>query len=132
MICTTWCELFLAPGVAYLLDNLKEFDAITKLLSFTKQNDTRNGKPHYFSIQQNMIYWTNSYWSYEEYDAYLKRFRFGQIYPSRFLSNGNGCKNTTQFFHFLGTVVKIKIRNLLWEIKKFHWVPICCIFTDTC
>ena len=40
MICTTWCELFLAPGVAYLLDNLKEFDAITKLLSFTKQNDT--------------------------------------------------------------------------------------------
>ena len=76
--------------------------------NFTKQNDTRNGKPHYFSIQQNMIYWTNSYWSYEEYDAYSKRFRFGQIYPSRFLSNGNGCKNTTQFFHFLGTVVKIK------------------------
>ena len=64
--------------------------------NFTKQNQTRNGKPIYFSTQQTMIYWDNQYWSYDEYDADSETFITGRDqYSSKFFSNENGCKNTT-------------------------------------
>ena len=77
--------------------------------NFTKQNQTINGKPIYFSIQQNVISWYYEVWHYEEYDANIEFFRPRFKYDPPFFSfenpAKNGCKNAT------GTVSPHKVKS---------------------
>ena len=43
--------------------------------TFTKQNDTRNRKPIYFSTRGNMISWNQHYWSYDKYNSHSDMFQ---------------------------------------------------------
>ena len=88
-------------------------DGLIGYQNFTKQNQTRNGKPIYFSIQQNMIYWDNQYWSYDEYDAKLETFVTGRDqFSSKFFSNENGCKNTNRSKIQKGIIIYVKSQCL--------------------
>ena len=87
-------------------------DGVIGYQNFTKQNQTLNGKPIYFSIQQNIISWYYTVWHYEEYDANWELFRPRFTYNSPFFSfenpPKNGCKNAsgTVFPHKVKTLVK--------------------------
>ena len=81
--------------------------------NFTKQDETRNGKPIYFSTQQNMIYWDNQYWSYDKYDADLITFKTGiDKYGLTLFSNENGCKNTSRTKIQNGIISSVKSQCL--------------------
>ena len=60
--------------------------------SFTKQNDTRNGKPIYVSTQRNMISWNNHYWSYDKYNAHLEIFESLKNYSTNLFSFERMCQ----------------------------------------
>ena len=60
--------------------------------NFTKQNDNHNGKPIYFSTQQNMIYWNKSYWSFDKYNASLNKFEWTESYATKSFSFENMCR----------------------------------------
>ena len=63
--------------------------------NFTKQNDTLNGKPYYFSIQRNMLSWDNHYWTYDKYNALTKMFESLQKnYSNYAFSFAHKCKPT--------------------------------------
>ena len=60
--------------------------------SFTKQNDDHNGKPIYFSTQQDMIYWNEHYWSHDKYNAHLNKFEWTENYARKSFSFENMCR----------------------------------------
>ena len=51
--------------------------------NFTKQNDTLNEKPYFFSTQKNMISWKGKYWTYEIYNDHWKKFILIQTYSTK-------------------------------------------------
>ena len=88
-------------------------DGLIGYQNFTKQNQTRNGKPIYFSTQQNMIYWDNQYWSYDKYDADLITFKAGiDKYGLTLFSNENGCKKTNRSKIQKGIIIYVKSQCL--------------------
>ena len=62
--------------------------------NFTKQNDTHNTKPYYFSIQRNMLSWKvpEKKWSYEVYNSTTKKFESRRNYGTATFSFENGCE----------------------------------------
>ena len=67
--------------------------------NFTKQNNTRNGKPYYFSTKTNMISWNNqtNQWSYEKYNLALREFWTENNYGEKgeIFSFAKKCEKTT-------------------------------------
>ena len=60
--------------------------------TFTKQNDTRNGKSIYFSTQRNMISWNNHYWSYDKYNGHSEIFESLKNYTTGLFSFDRTCQ----------------------------------------
>ena len=60
---------------------------------FTKQNETYNGKPYYFSSRDNMISWNNHFWSYDTYDSKLMIFESQETFANKLFSFENMCNN---------------------------------------
>ena len=64
--------------------------------NFTKQNDTHNGNPIYFSTQRNMLTSNDKFWTYYQYNAIEKMFEKKQTYSrENFFSFEEKCKNIT-------------------------------------
>ena len=63
--------------------------------NFTKQNDTLNGKPYFFSTQQNIISWKGKYWTYDIYNDHLNMSMLIQSYRSKHFSFDKNCTNVT-------------------------------------
>ena len=61
--------------------------------NFTKQNDTYNDRPIYFSSKYNMISWNNYFWFYDTYDNNLKIFESAEKFTKKIFSFENKCKN---------------------------------------
>jgi hypothetical protein len=75
-------------------------DGLMGYQNFTKQDGLyQDGKPYYFSIQQNMIIWYNNYWYYYKYIAHLKLYQPIKIDISKLFSFENMCKNVTRKIH---------------------------------
>ena len=69
--------------------------------NFTKQNGTLiNGKPYYFSMKRNIIYWEGTQWSYENYDSDSKKFETKMKVRAEFFIVEEMCKNEIQTIRF--------------------------------
>ena len=65
--------------------------------NFTRQRHTLFGKPFYFSMKKDVIYWNKTYWSFSVHidEGFQKYFHEEQKYEMNFFSPRNICKNTT-------------------------------------
>ena len=72
-------------------------DGLIGYQNFTKQNETRNGKPIYFSTQRNMIYWNKDYWSVDKYNALSDKFEWSKNYAAKSFSFEKMCKKVDEF-----------------------------------
>ena len=79
---------------------------------FTKQNETYNEKPYYFSSKGNMISWNNHFWSYDTYDSKLMIFESLENFPSKLFSFENMCKNTTRKLEWKGRSIFVNSQCL--------------------
>ena len=69
--------------------------------NFTKQNGTLDGKPYYFSTQQNMISW-NNHWFYEVYNPNLVVFESKQLFLTKaevFSFENTMCEDGDTFYY---------------------------------
>ena len=65
--------------------------------NFTKQNGTLiNGKPYYFSMKRNIIYWEGTQWSYENYDSDSEKFVTKMKVDAKLFIVEKMCKNENQ------------------------------------
>ena len=72
-----------------------ESDSLIGDQKFTKQNGSLNGRPYYFSTEQDLISWKTSYWSYDKYNSSpdSKMFESKLTFPQKnFFSFENSCE----------------------------------------
>ena len=88
---------------------------------FTKQNGNLNGKPYYFSKQQDMIYWDKKYWSFEKYNADLEEFSSSTLkFPgAKLFSFENMCQKLSASYG-LWTSSCLRENNNCSATKEFN------------
>ena len=103
------CQMFIIVAITYssytvLADESDNCDCnvlqiydkfgVIGIQNFTKQNNTHNGNPIYFSTLQNMITSNDDHWTYYQYNAAEKMFYRKRTYSKQdFESFKNKCKN---------------------------------------
>ena len=88
-------------------------DGLMGYQNFTKQNGLyQDGKPYFFSIQQNMIISYNNYWYYNKYSADLKLYKPIKIEALKLFSFENMCKNATRKLEWKGRSIFVNSQCL--------------------
>ena len=92
------CQMFIIVAITYssytvLADESDNCDCnvlqiydkfgVIGIQNFTKQNNTHNGNPIYFSTLQNMITSNDDHWTYYQYNAAEKMFYRKRTYSKQ-------------------------------------------------